>query len=499
MNEAATELLNRLRDIAPNIIIKKDATELISDVDIELLTAYIVKQYKDEKGLVVLDKNKLSSIIESIKSSKPERVEVLNKSYRAEASEIEAEYKIYNTKDSYCNATANDFVSYFRSRLFKIRDKILRNNLEIRNELVNINSIDNYASGRTFVTAGIIRDKRDTKNGNITITIEDETGSINAIIPMNRGNTELEKDARYLVNDEVIAVKGKLISKDLLLVSNIYFPDTSVKNKRSEDDIYIGFLSDIHVGSKLFLEKNFRAFLSWLNSKDENSISGKIKYLVISGDLVDGIGVYPEQERELSIADIYLQYRYLFDLLSDVPDYIHIFLAPGNHDAVALAEPQPPLPEDIIREFKNAADNISILPNPMYISVHKFNLVGYHGASIDSMIKSIPGLSYDKPAEVMLQLLRKRHLSPVYGMNPVIPSAEDNLVMEIDPDIFHTGHIHKNDFATHKGSILINSGTWQAKTIYQIKLGHNPTPCNFYAYGLKNNNLVSMDFSGEYR
>jgi DNA polymerase II small subunit/DNA polymerase delta subunit B len=32
------------------------------------------------------------------------------------------------------------------------------------------------------------------------------------------------------------------------------------------------------------------------------------------------------------------------ELISGIPDYIHMFIIPGNHDAVQLAEPQPRLP-----------------------------------------------------------------------------------------------------------------------------------------------------------
>ena len=78
----------------------------------------------------------------------------------------------------------------------------------------------------------------------------------------------------------------------------------------------IAFTSDIHVGSKLFLEKQFVKFIEWLNGNVDTrkDIAEKIKYLVISGDLVDGIGVYPNQDKELSISDIYKQYSVLFDL-----------------------------------------------------------------------------------------------------------------------------------------------------------------------------------------
>jgi DNA polymerase II small subunit len=41
---------------------------------------------------------------------------------------------------------------------------------------------------------------------------------------------------------------------------------------------------------------------------------GKIKYLFVAGDSVDGIGIYPQQITELDIFDIYEQFDRLTDL-----------------------------------------------------------------------------------------------------------------------------------------------------------------------------------------
>ena len=44
------------------------------------------------------------------------------------------------------------------------------------------------------------------------------------------------------------------------------------------------------------MEKNFSNFMKWTNgSYDERKdIVGKVKYIVVGGDIVDGIGVYPD-------------------------------------------------------------------------------------------------------------------------------------------------------------------------------------------------------------
>ncbi len=92
------------------------------------------------------------------------------------------------------------------------------------------------------------------------------------------------------------------------------------------------------------------------------------------------------------------------------------------------------------------------------------------------MISAIPDTSYANPEKAMIEILRRRHLSPIYGGNVIVPSKEDNLVIDKIPDILHMGHIHKNGIANYHGVEIVNSGTWQARTDFQIRQGHIPTP-----------------------
>ncbi len=61
-------------------------------------------------------------------------------------------------------------------------------------------------------------------------------------------------------------------------------------------------------------------------STNIKTLASKVKYVVVDGDIVDGIGVYPNQDRDLAILDIYAQYKLFFNLISMIPDYIHIFV-----------------------------------------------------------------------------------------------------------------------------------------------------------------------------
>ena len=79
----------------------------------------------------------------------------------------------------------------------------------------------------------------------------------------------------------------------------------------------------------------------------------------------------------------------------------------------------------------------------------------YHGTSLDSIIASIPNNSYAKPEKAMVELLKRRHLSPIYGGNIIVPSKNDSMIIEKAPDILHMGHIHKNGITNYHGVAIV--------------------------------------------
>ena len=375
-------------------------------------------------------------------------------------------FEVRNVDTGFYTGKIEDFVYLFQDRykkLSKLIEKRLTNILEIE-------KIKSSISGREASLIGIVKSKTIGKNG-IILEVEDLTESLKVFVPQK---SSYFNDAQTIVNDEVIGVNGKL-SGSLFIANKIVFPDVEVKApKKVDKDIEIAFVSDLHVGSKLFYSKNFETFLKDLQNFE------KLKYLIIAGDIVDGIGIYPNQINELTIKDIYKQYDMFFNLLGMVPNDIHVFVAPGNHDAARRAEPQE-FEKDMLKSFSN----VTFITNPAYINIEGLEVLVYHGTSLDSIIAAIPGLSYLKPEEAMIQLIRKRHLSPIYGTNPIAPIGKDNLVIEKEPNIVVMGHIHRNAFTNYKGVIVINSGTWQAKTEFQLKQGHVPTPCLATIYNIK--------------
>ncbi len=470
----------------------------IAGMDIEALAVKIIKHFEGA-GIAILTNDELKKIISEGNDKTPITVEVIRSNgFKAEAKDVKPDFSVRNLELEKTGGAVADFSEYFDDRYKKIKEIITNGrNGTIGSMINNISNIKNYGDGREISVCGIVYDKHITKNGHLLVTLEDETGYAKVLFLKTGGTNEIFESGRRLINDDIVIVKGK-ISGPFVIANSILWPDVPIRSRRKgEDDVAIAFFSDIHIGSKLFLDKQFKKAIAWLNGglNYRNDLAGKVKYVIMDGDVADGIGVYPEQERDLSVDDMYKQYSILLDFIDAIPDYIEVFVLPGNHDAVQRSEPQPPFPNDLIGGF--AKGNVHFVSNPSYIKINGVNLLTYHGTSLDSVIQSIPNCSYSKPEEAMKELLKRRHLSPIYGGNIVVPSKNDPLVIDQVPDILHMGHIHKNGVAEYHGTLLINSGTWQARTAFQVRQGHIPTPGILPVYEIKSMNYSEIDFNSE--
>jgi DNA polymerase II small subunit len=223
------------------------------------------------------------------------------------------------------------------------------------------------------------------------------------------------------------------------------------------------------------MEAEFIRFLNWLSSTDDEIVN-KIRFMCIGGDLIDGTGIFPNQDKELLEINTARQMMHVIDLLAKIPMHIKVFIIPGNHDLGRRALPQPSLAtKDFDKLF--SFGNFTMLGNPSLIELNGVKVLMYHGQSLDDIIATAPGLSYSKPAEAMKVLLKARHLSPIYGQRtPIAPEEEDMMVITEIPDIFHSGHVHIIDVENYRGTLVVNSGAWQAQTKFQQTMGIVPTP-----------------------
>jgi len=292
---------------------------------------------------------------------------------------------------------------------------------------------------------------------------------------------DVKKKALLLLPDQVVCMAVVKTRGNLLMAEDIIFPEVGKKTpQRAQEPIYAVFTSDIHMGSTKFTKEAFRRFILWLKGKygslEMREIASRVKYVLIAGDIVDGVGIYPDQQMELTIRDVRKQYNFAIKYLEKIPEYIEIVLSPGNHDVSRKSLPQPAIPEEYLSAIQGKK-NIHSVGSPCLLSVHGVEVLMYHGRSLDDIIAVIPGMDHQHPEKSMRLLMQGRHLAPVYGGKTMLsPENKDYLVIEKVPDIFHAGHVHVNGLCNYRGVLVINSGGWQEQTDYMEKLGLVPTP-----------------------
>jgi len=412
--------------------------------------------------------------------------------FRPMAKEYGHEFKVNYDRDisgrSRCGGDISDFVKNVNDRFQKLK-KILESRPST-NTVVKLGRANKMVGERVRVI-GMVSRKNVTKKGHLSLELEDEVDTLFVLV-LKDDETAFDKAAK-LVKDDVVAIDVR-VGVNYCMAEEITWPDMPVKPKKTiEKDLSIGFISDMHIGSKYFMDKHFERMLKWLKGSGPNKeIAEKIGYILIAGDSADGIGNYPKQEKDLVIKDVFEQYKLVHDLLEMVPDHIKTILIPGNHDAVRLAEPQPALNKDMLGKLPN----VTSIGNPGFINIEGFDTILYHGVSIGSMTANVPGLTPAKPEEAVVELLKRRHLAPIYDENDIAPEHTDYHHIE-NCDIINTGHMHKNGYTEYRGCVVVTSGTWQALTEYQVKQGHVATPCMLPVYNLKEGRVRHVDFNGE--
>src|SRR3989344_1693210 len=418
------------------------------------------------------------------------------------SSNVEIINYIKNSPHKYL---VEDFSKIFLSR-YQFLEGILRNRQELQTSM-NIKRVLSKQEKETVSIISLVVEKNETRNGNLLITVEDPTGEIKILI--SKSKDELMKKAKDIVVDEVIGIIGTNGDK-IIFADNIVWPEIPPGRelKHGDKEEYAIFLSDVHIGSTLFLEQAFEKFLRWINGQAGNetqrSMASKVKYIFIAGDLVDGIGVYPSQEEELIIKDLKEQYRAFTRLLIQIPSDKEIILAPGNHDGVHLAEPQAPFLEEYSPDLFTLP-NVITVSNPATVNVGKtasfsgFDVLMYHGYSFDYYVSNVESIrnngGYRRADLIMQFLLKRRHLAPSFTSTPYFPGqGEDPLLIKKIPDFFLSGHIHYSNVANYRGVTLISGSCWQAKTSFQEKLGHEPEPARVPIVNLKTREVKVLKF-----
>ena len=456
--------------------IHPDAFKILENVDVKKLEKIIkeIVREKTKQKLFQINQDDLETYL-GIK----------------EDLDLQSEIKVLS--DPTLKITSGEGVKGYNA-LFSSRFNKLKRIISDRPESRMLKSLASIKSAKfedDLYVCGLVTEKKSERN--ITkLMLEDPSGSFEGII----FDDDLQKTVDTLLLDQFIMIRVGMGKNSGFIIKDIIFPDIpeQVVNK-SETEAYAVFLSDLHIGSKYFMEEEFSDFVAWLSSPDP--VARKIRFVLIGGDILDGVGIYPNQNKELVCQTIEEQLKKAEGLIDKIPKNIKIIIMPGNHDPGRRALPQPAIPKKYNSSLWER-ENVIMIGNPSMISLNGVKVLMFHGQSIDDIVKTTPGMKYDEPTNVMRHLLKVRHLSPIYGsQTPIAPEMEDLLVIEDIPDIFHVGHVHKAQLDMYKGILLVNSGSWQKQTPFQASVGMTPNPGIALMVNLKTFQVFHQNYNSD--
>jgi DNA polymerase II small subunit len=483
----------------------KDAFDFLESLpETEDPTALIEKAVKKAETLAEKPLFISCSFLKELLTEKPRealpktQLETVKKVFKPYAKEVDSDIKVIeDPTEKICTmGSVEDYLKYFRDR-FKRLEKILRQRIDVKDAMPISEALKAPKNSKVKVI-GMLTEKRESKQ-RIFLRLEDADAAATVFVPQSVEEATRVR-VQALLLDQVVCVIAVKSRNDLLVLEDVVFPDVPQRTPRKAPiPVYAALISDLHVGSKLFMEEAFNRFLLWLNGKlgnaSQRELAGRVKYVIIAGDIVDGIGVYPGQAKELAVKDIYQQYNVASKFIQQIPEHVELIIIPGNHDASRKALPQPAIAKEYAEDLYEAREVLS-LGDPCAISLHGVELLVYHGRSLDDVIATAPNQSFREPEKAMKLLLQCRHLAPIYGQKTLIsPEHRDFMVIERIPDIFHTGHIHVEKHEAYRGVLLINSGAWQEQTVFQKKMGLEPTPGIVPIINLQTLQVSTMNFS----
>ena len=418
-----------------------------------------------------------------------------------QAKDVDAEIEIHFdiTGRSTTQGKMQDIRSCFSDRLSQIRQMMIagralpRRPISISEAWRNRQRHSSRDYEVTFV--GLVNVDKWSKGGYLWFDIEDDSMQVRCMLKEPTGASRFHASLDGLMNDDVVGVSGHFVigNRDpYFSVSNIHMPPLGRHSKSAASEseaVSAAFLSDVHVGSKTFLAPQWEKMIEWFRT---DPLARTVKYFVLSGDGVDGVGIYPGQERHLAIKDLFNQYGELARLLEGLPDWVDVMILPGNHDAVRPAEPQPALDPEVQQDYSDTV----FVGNPCDFSLHGVRVLSYHGKSIDDFVAGLRSVTYSSPELAMRAMMERRHLAPSWGgKTPLSPEPEDRMVISTVPDIFVTGHVHGHYVGNHKGTTMVHSSTWQDQTDYQRMLGFQPKPCILTVVNLHTHATASIPFA----
>src|SRR5437879_10635624 len=186
----------------------------------------------------------------------------------------------------------DDFLRYFRSRFEKM-SALFRQRIDTRSAGTISDALAGGTNGRGRFVCMVV-EKREKAN-RIFLTVDDYDDE--ATVLVGDSNPSVWQTARRISRDQVLFLETRKSSGKLLVAENIVLPEIpDHKPGLASEEVYSVLITDVHGGRMVRMEAAFgrvlRCWTGGVGGQEQRHIAGPGKYVLIGGDLVDGIGVY---------------------------------------------------------------------------------------------------------------------------------------------------------------------------------------------------------------
>lgn len=289
--------------------------------------------------------------------------------------------------------TVNNLIDIFAQRYENFK-KILANRLDLVN-LISINKIT--ARTKKFSLIAIVREKDEEEK---SLLLEDTTGEIKCFFEGSG------KNFNTLVEDEVIGVVCES-REGRVFIKKIFFPDIPLKRKinKASNEAYCIFISGLDLDKKNFKKEKYEKFLNWIKKMKDKKL-----YIIVLG------GVSKDKKQ-------------LDDFFASLPlKSFKLFLKSSTDPETKFS-------------------NLTVI-DPCFLKIEGLNFLICNRELLSYYQKIWPEL---KPVEILLNLLKKRHLNPFFEKR----TSENAFFIDIIPDVFVAGGFAEGSSLNYKGTTII--------------------------------------------
>eukprot|EP01080_Neovahlkampfia_damariscottae_P006068 gene6068-10076_t len=258
-----------------------------------------------------------------------------------------------------------------------------------------------------------------------------------------------------LISGVIVGIFGFLDENGEFVIKNFQFaeiqPQKSIKPK-IENDVFVGFLSGIDVGSPDTMSYKIQLLVDYLSGNigttDEMKFISKISQIIIAGN-----SIYPPGKKDFREFDVRGSLKATklesvsneLDLLDEwllqLSSSLYVDVMPGEKDPSNPSIPQQPLHHCLFTK-SSSKSSFRLVTNPHDVSIEGVNLLGISGQNVDDIKRYSTKAS---TLEIMEDTLKWAHLCPTAPDTlDCYPFFEnDPFILKNSPHIYFVGNQDK--------------------------------------------------------